>query len=86
MTSISQDSSTTRSALDVGCAVGRSCFELSKLFDSVIGIDYSSNFIKCCEKMAHEKQIEYESTLEGNIRQKLVAKLEPDVVGLDFFL
>ena len=77
---IFQDSSSTRSALDIGCAVGRSCFELSKLFDSVIGIDYSANFVKCCQRMATEKQIEYETTLEGNIKQKLVAKLEPDVV------
>ncbi|MEM7601679.1 MAG: methyltransferase type 12, partial [Verrucomicrobiota bacterium] len=29
-------------ALDLGCAVGRSSFELSKLAEEVIGIDFSS--------------------------------------------
>lgn len=27
-------------ALDVGCAVGRACFELAKHADEVVGIDY----------------------------------------------
>ena len=29
-------------ALDVGCAVGRACFELAKHTDEVVGIDYRS--------------------------------------------
>jgi len=32
-------------ALEVGCAVGRACFELSRTFCSVLGIDYSHAFI-----------------------------------------
>ena len=34
-----------KKALDLGCSVGRSSFELTKHFDSVIGIDYSQAFI-----------------------------------------
>ncbi len=65
--------------MDIGCAVGRSCFELSKLFDSVVGIDYSVNFIKQCNKILTEREISYECRLEGDVFQKLSAKLEPDV-------
>lgn len=68
-----------RRALDIGCAVGRSCFELSKLFDEVIGIDYSVNFIDHCKKILADKYIEYECTLEGDLNQKLSYKLDPEV-------
>lgn len=70
-----------RTALDIGCAVGRSCFELSRLFDSVIGIDYSANFIKHCNLMASQRQIPYAVTLEGNIKQNLVARVDSDIVS-----
>jgi len=73
------DQSHPRSALDVGCAVGRSCFELSKFFDKVVGIDYSASFIKYCDKVLKEKIVPYECTLEGNVTQKLIAKLDHDV-------
>ena len=32
-------------ALDLGCAVGRSSFELGRHFDEVVGIDFSGRFI-----------------------------------------
>lgn len=32
-------------ALDLGCAVGRSTFELAKYFDQVVGLDFSARFI-----------------------------------------
>ncbi|MBD3808577.1 MAG: 5-histidylcysteine sulfoxide synthase, partial [Epsilonproteobacteria bacterium] len=35
----------TKSALDLGCAIGRSSFELAKYYDSVVGIDFSARFI-----------------------------------------
>ena len=74
------DDAQSRSALDVGCAVGRSCFELSKLFNTVVGIDYSVNFIDNCNQILKEKVVNYECPLEGHLTQKLVAKLDPDVV------
>ena len=70
--------------MDVGCAVGRSCFELSKLFDTVVGIDYSVSFIDHCNRVLREKVVNYECTLEGNVTQKLVAKLDADVVSFSF--
>ncbi|GAB1258419.1 5-histidylcysteine sulfoxide synthase [Aurantivibrio plasticivorans] len=35
----------TRRALDIGCAVGRSSFELAREFDHVDGLDFSARFI-----------------------------------------
>ena len=70
-----------RRALDIGCAVGRSCFELSKLFDQVIGIDYSQSFITACQNIAQNPRssLAYECTLEGDLNQQLTVRLDPDV-------
>ncbi|MGE3714805.1 MAG: 5-histidylcysteine sulfoxide synthase, partial [Alphaproteobacteria bacterium] len=34
-------------ALDLGCAVGRSTFEMARHFKEVVGIDYSREFVEC---------------------------------------
>lgn len=39
-------------ALDVGCAVGRSSFELARNSEEVIGIDFSSAFIEAAKALA----------------------------------
>lgn len=59
--------------------MGRSCFELSKLFDEVIGIDYSQSFVSACERMRENKSCTYECCLEGDVNQQLTARLDPDV-------
>jgi len=33
-------------AIDIGCAVGRTAFELTRSFDFVLGLDYSARFIQ----------------------------------------
>ncbi|MEM9283829.1 MAG: methyltransferase domain-containing protein [Verrucomicrobiota bacterium] len=38
-------------ALDIGCAVGRSSFELSREVDEVIGIDFSASFVGVGEEI-----------------------------------
>ncbi|MBV8100293.1 MAG: methyltransferase domain-containing protein, partial [Verrucomicrobia bacterium] len=38
-------------ALDLGCAVGRSTFELTRWANEVIGIDLSSQFIAAAQAM-----------------------------------
>lgn len=38
-------------ALDIGCSVGRSSFELSKHFDEVVGIDFSHSFINAAKEL-----------------------------------
>jgi SAM-dependent methyltransferase len=32
-------------AVDIGCAVGRTSYELTRTFDYVLGLDYSARFI-----------------------------------------
>ena len=35
-----------RRALDMGCAVGRTTFELANAFEYVVGLDFSARFIR----------------------------------------
>ena len=44
-------------ALDVGCAVGRFTFELSRLADEVIGVDNSKRFVLTARKIASQRAI-----------------------------
>ncbi len=54
-------------ALDLGCAVGRSSFELAKHFNKVDGIDFSARFIQCCFRLAETSEIKYTITTEGDL-------------------
>ena len=54
-----------RTALDLGCAVGRSSFELSRIAQSVIGIDFSAAFIRSAEILKREGRLSCEVTVEG---------------------
>eukprot|EP01006_Ploeotia_vitrea_P045547 TRINITY_DN66951_c2_g6_i1.p1 TRINITY_DN66951_c2_g6~~TRINITY_DN66951_c2_g6_i1.p1 ORF type:complete len:281 (-),score=32.07 TRINITY_DN66951_c2_g6_i1:196-1008(-) len=62
-------------ALDIGCAVGRSTFELTTFFDEAIGIDFSHAFIEAANKMKTKKQLPYLSTQEGQIQEERVANI-----------
>ena len=42
------------SALDIGCAVGGSSFELAKTFDRVVGVDRSEAFVNAAKSMGVE--------------------------------
>ncbi|MEQ1859542.1 MAG: putative 4-mercaptohistidine N1-methyltransferase [Chthoniobacteraceae bacterium] len=65
-------------ALDVGCAVGRSTFELARVCESVIGIDYSRRFIDAAETIRRDGSLGYERTDEGTQTTRLVAR-RPEV-------
>lgn len=54
-----------RRALDIGCAVGRTSFELATHFDHVDGIDFSASFIHKAQEMAEQKRIGYARSEEG---------------------
>lgn len=47
------------SALDLGCAVGRSSFELSRYCQKVIGIDNSQSFIQVAKQLQEFGQVDY---------------------------
>jgi len=61
------------SALDLGCAVGRSAFELSVDFRRVVGIDYSQRFIDAAEHIRKRGSLEYERLEEGGLTTPLLA-------------
>ena len=65
-------------ALDLGCAVGRSSFELSKTCDAVIGIDYSHNFIDTAETLRNQGAIDYLIKETGHQKQPATARIPED--------
>jgi SAM-dependent methyltransferase len=52
-------------ALDVGCAVGRTSFDLSPHFDRVVGLDFSHAFIAAAQAIQTKGSASYECTVEG---------------------
>ena len=68
-------------ALDIGCAVGRSTFELAKIFDGVTGIDYSDAFIMAARLIAREGAASYLIKETGTISREAVARRPADLTG-----
>lgn len=66
-------------ALDIGCAVGRSSFELAKRFNEVIGIDYSHAFVDTCKHLKDLGSRIYFITNEGDLTTACSAKVSPDI-------
>ncbi len=56
-----------RKALDVGCAIGRSSFELAREFDEVVGVDFSARFISLATKLKEEGSIGYTFPTQGEL-------------------
>src|SRR5690606_18726778 len=54
-------------ALDLGCACGRSSFELARTFDIVDGGDFSANFIRLGVEMAEQGSIRDALAGEGEL-------------------
>lgn len=61
-------------ALDLGCAVGRSTYELSAWANEVIGIDYSQRFIDTANVILLHGDISYKAKQESATFQPMVAK------------
>lgn len=68
-------------ALDLGCSVGRSSFELAKIFDEVLGIDFSANFINVGVKLKKYDNLIYKIKVEGEIFEDKSVSLKD--LGLD---
>ena len=71
----------TAKALDLGCSVGRSTFELAKEFDEVVGIDFSANFINVGVKLKTYDNLIYKVKKEGEIFEEKSVSL--DSLGLE---
>ena len=66
-------------ALDLGCAVGRSTFELAGWADEVIGIDLSSQFIAAAQAMQTAGQLEIHILEEGQRFTVVTRRLDPQI-------
>ena len=66
----------TKKALDLGCSVGRSTYELARNFDEVIGIDFSANFINVGVKLKNYDSLIYKVKKEGEIFEEKSVSLE----------
>jgi len=54
-------------ALDIGCAIGRSSFELAREFDEVVGIDYTARFIQLADRLKEDGSLSYSIPTEGEL-------------------
>ena len=66
-------------ALDLGCAVGRSTFELARTCGEVVGIDFSQRFINAATALK-TRELSYLRTDEGDLTTALVVRAP---VGVD---
>lgn len=60
--------------LDLGCAVGRSTFEMARNCASVIGIDFSHAFINAAERLRRGEPISYDRREEASVATRLEAQ------------
>ena len=63
---VMQDKS-KKKALDIGCAIGRSSFELARGFDEVIGVDFSARFIQEAQTLKENGVLRYAVPTEGEL-------------------
>lgn len=59
-------------ALDVGCAVGRSSFELARHCVRVTGVDFSQALIEAAQSMQREGRVRSGYAVEGKLRKECV--------------
>ena len=62
-------------ALDIGCAVGASSFELGRSFNEVIGVDLSASFIDAAQRMQADGALPYFRRDQGELGEERVAEL-----------
>jgi putative 4-mercaptohistidine N1-methyltranferase len=66
-------------ALDLGCAVGRSSFELARHCTEVIGIDNSQSFVRAAIDLRHHGQLHFDRIEEGVLTTRCAATVPPDI-------
>lgn len=63
-------------ALDLGCSVGRSTFEIATIFDEVLGIDFSANFINVGIKLKKYDSLTFKVATEGDLFDEKTVSLK----------
>ena len=66
-------------ALDLGCAVGRSAFELARHCAEVIGVDFSQRFITTAQDLRDNGTVNYLRRDEGELSTPLTARVPADI-------
>ena len=66
-------------ALDLGCAVGGSTFELARWADEVIGIDLSSQFVAAAQAVQKTGEIGIRIVEEGQRSAVVTRRLDPQI-------
>lgn len=66
-------------ALDLGCAVGRSTFELARTAQEVVGIDLSQRFIAAALEVQRTGEVQLRRHEEGDIYTKILRRLDPAI-------
>jgi putative 4-mercaptohistidine N1-methyltranferase len=68
-------------ALDLGCSVGRITFELACHVDSVVGVDFSHQFIAAAREIQKTGSVELFLKREGDLSNKVVRTFGQDIDG-----
>ena len=71
-----EHSNSFKNALDIGCATGRTSFELAKKFENVVGIDFSTRFIQVGQRFIDDGKIAYVKKGEGELFELIEKNLE----------
>ena len=66
-------------ALDLGCAVGRSSFELARYCREVIGIDASTTFVRAAETLRMQGQLSYSVKVVGSVSERALAVIDGEI-------
>ena len=67
-------------ALDLGCAVGRSSFELARHCAEVLGIDYSARFIRAANELRQHGSHPYQRIDQGRLSTECLAVVPAEIV------
>jgi putative 4-mercaptohistidine N1-methyltranferase len=66
-------------ALDLGCAVGRSTFELARHCHEVVGLDFSRRFIAAADHLRQHGSLEFSYADEGEWMSGATARVSPGI-------
>lgn len=66
-------------ALDLGCAVGRSSFELARHCQEVLGIDFSERFIEVADTLQETGRMDYSFVEEGELTRQATATIPESI-------
>lgn len=66
----------TTKAMDLGCSVGRSSFELATIFDEVLAIDFSANFINVGVKLKKYDHLTFKVATQGDLFDEKTVSLK----------